>query len=316
MSEIGGYFSLEEFEGEEYYSDLLAVNSVRNGLAYLIEKLKIKRIWLPYFLCDSIHKICKMYNLKCSFYEINYDFKPLLDCIPFEEGDYLYLVNYYGQLDEETIKKYKREYCNIILDNTQAFFSKFDTNIVTLYNCRKYFGVPDGAYVSGINSGIDELQQDISYDRMKYLLGRYEIGASEFFEEYHYAEDQFDNMDIRYMSKLTHNLLRAINYDSVKKKRENNYKIIHNKLALYNMLVIKCVCGPYAYPFMHPNAPQIRKQLISHKIYVPVLWPEVIKKNESNQAVEFAKNILPLPVDQRYTGEDMNLIIDIICKNI
>lgn len=36
----------------------------------------------------------------------------------------------------------------IILDNTQSFFQKPISGIDTIYSCRKYFGVPDGAYLS------------------------------------------------------------------------------------------------------------------------------------------------------------------------
>lgn len=40
---------------------------------------------------------------------------------------------------------------------------------------------------------------------MLHLIGRYEIEAAEFYKEYH-----LDNMELFYMPKLTHNLLRAI----------------------------------------------------------------------------------------------------------
>lgn len=316
LKEIGGYFSLENFEGEEYYNNLIAINSVRNGLAYIIESLKIKKIWLPFYLCDSIQGICEKYKLKCSFYEINDAFEPQIDLRnPLGKGEYIYVVNYYGQLRENCVRQYKEKYCNIILDNTQAFFVKPFDDIITLYNCRKFFGVPDGAYISGIPIMDKYLGIDISGSRMLHLLGRYEIGAAEFYKEYQNAEDQFDNMELLYMSKLTHNLLRAINYDSVKKKREENFSTLYSELKNCNCLKIELSSGPYMYPFMHPDAINIKKQLINNNVYVPTLWPEVIKKGESVHAMKLAANIIPLPVDQRYNREDMEIIIDII-KNI
>ena len=36
MREIGGYFGLETFSGEEYYTDLLRLNSARNAMRYLL----------------------------------------------------------------------------------------------------------------------------------------------------------------------------------------------------------------------------------------------------------------------------------------
>lgn len=49
-------------------------------------------------------------------------------------------------------------------------------------------------------------------------------------------------------------------------------------------------------------------------MYAPTLCSEVIKKRESVHAMKLAANIIPLPVDQRYNREDMEMIIDIIKK--
>ena len=64
----------------------------------------------------------------------------------------------------------------------------------------------------------------------------------------------------------------------------------------------------------HPN-PAINGlncDQIDENIFVPVLWPNVIKDNKSINAYNFAKNILPLPCDQRYGIEEMDKIIKIV----
>ena len=58
MKEIGGYFGLEEFAGKEYYPDLVALNNARNALVYLIRARGVKKLFIPYFLCDSVSSVC------------------------------------------------------------------------------------------------------------------------------------------------------------------------------------------------------------------------------------------------------------------
>ena len=65
------------------------------------------------------------------------------------------------------------------------------------------------------------------------------------------------------------------------------------------------------YPLWLQNGAEIRKRLQTEKIYIPILWPNVLQQLPEN-AVEYqlAANILPLPVDQRYTEVDMQRIVD------
>ena len=57
--------------------------------------------------------------------------------------------------------------------------------------------------------------------------------------------------------------------------------------------------------------------MIDRKIYVPTLWPNVLEDVEPN-ALEYryTADLLPLPVDQRYGEEEMNLIADVVLEVI
>ena len=67
------------------------------------------------------------------------------------------------------------------------------------------------------------------------------------------------------------------------------------------------------YPFMIQNGAMIRKKLQQKKIYIPTLWPSV-KEWCSEEMLEYkyAKDILPLPIDQRYGKKDMMYIVNSI----
>ena len=49
MNEIGGYIELDELISNEYYPDLIALNTARNALVYLVRSKGVEKIYIPYF---------------------------------------------------------------------------------------------------------------------------------------------------------------------------------------------------------------------------------------------------------------------------
>ena len=142
MKEIGGYLELEEMSGEEYYPDLIKLNLGRNALVFALEQLHIRKLWLPLLLCDSVTSVCKNSKIELAWYHIQKDFSPALPLKKMDTGEYLYLVNYYGQFSQERLLELQNIYGNILLDNTHAFFQEPLGTIPVLYSCRKFFGLP------------------------------------------------------------------------------------------------------------------------------------------------------------------------------
>lgn len=312
MKEIGGYFSLEQLISKEYYSDLIALNSGRNALLYIIRAKNIKKLYIPSFLCNSISNTLELYDVEFGMYKIDSNFMPIFNSELIKKNHYIYIVNYYGQLDNYDINQLKKKYRNIIVDNAQAFFNMPIAGIDTIYTCRKFFGVPDGAYLSTDTLLNEKLATDKSKDRMPHILGRYEGTAWEYYNEFRNNQETFVNEPIKYMSKLTKNILGAIDYENVCKIRNENYDHLDSKLTKYNKRKFKKSMGPFAYPFfIKDRGIEIRKELSKRKIYVPTLWPNVLDDlSVETLEYDYAENILPLPCDQRYTIEDMQFIVE------
>lgn len=315
MKEIGGYFGMERFSGNEYHPGLTALNSGRNALLYLLKARKIKKIYIPFFLCDSVSLMCDSYGYEYEYYHITKDFLPIFDKI-LQEGEYLYIVNFYGRIDNDKALELKKLYVNIILDNVQAFFQKPVSGIDTIYSCRKFFGVPDGSYLSTDVLLGEELEQDVSKDRMTHILGRYELNASDYYSNFKENDYLFKQLPLKKMSALTHNLLRAIDYEAVKNRRNKNYAALEKMLGKVNILDYHFVDGAYAYPFYHPNGMEIKRKLAENKIYVATLWPNVLNFTGCQQEKDYTENILPLPVDQRYDESDMEHIVRTLNANL
>lgn len=315
MREIGGYLELEYFHGRMLHEEAVALNCGRNCLGYLIQAKKIKKIAVPFFMCDCVFDICKRNGTKLFYYHINDNFMP--DEIPWEPDIWVYIMNYYGQLTKEQVLFLKDKYQNIIVDNAHAYFDNPLPGIDTLYTCRKFFGVSDGAFLYTDKMLEKDFLYDESYRRVEYLLGRFERTASEFFDKSVKNNEFFDDAPIMKMSKLTENFLRAVDYKFVKQVRTANFSYLHKKLGHLNLLQLRLVEGAFAYPLLLENGVMIRKRLIENKIYIPVLWPNVMKDSQEFTYEEYlAKNILPLPCDQRYDIKDMERIFQCIMAEI
>lgn len=307
MREIGGYFDLERFRGQEYYSDLLALNSGRNALAYLIRARNIKKLYIPYYLCGCVAEICEREGCAFECYRIDKDFMPVVDSLA--DGGYLYLVNYFGQIQNRQIEQLVWQCGRVIVDNVQAFFQKPLPGVDTIYSCRKFFGVPDGGYLATDTRLDEELESDRSHERMRHVLGRAEEEASAHFLSHKENEKQIDEAPLRAMSRLTRNILRGVDYADVRARREANYAVLAARLDAANRIRVKMPEGPFCYPLYLENAGEIRSRLIANKIYVPVLWPNM-SMSDDELARDYANNILPLPCDQRYDAADMEYILE------
>lgn len=310
MKEIGGYFGLEQLVDNAHYKHLLALNTGRNALLYLIRAKGVKKIYIPFYICDSISSLLQQQGYSFAYYHIDRSFNPIFS-ESLEEDAYLYIVNYYGQLNNDMIVSFKHKYERIIIDNTQAFFQEPVSGVDTIYSCRKFFGVPDGAYLSTDSVLDDDLVVDVSKDRMGHILGRYEGSASEYYDRFQENDASFRFEPLKYMSRLTHNILGAIDYESVAKARNTNFEYLHDNLGRTNTLTIWKPFGPYAYPYYVENGIEVRKRLAGRKIYVPTLWPNVLSESDkASTEYIFASNILPLPCDQRYGIDDMKYIVE------
>lgn len=316
MKEIGGYLEFEKFSGHEYYADLVSLNLARNALILLIRARNIKKVYFPYYVCNLERVICSQVKISYEYYHIDSQFRPILDeTIP--DDAYIYIVNFYGQLSDEYILQLHNKYQNIILDNVQAFFSRPLKGIDTIYSCRKYFGVPDGAYLS-TDAEVDvPCEKDYSMDRMKHILGRFENeSASAFYPLFKSSEEDFLDTPVKQMSKLTKNIMTVVDYEEISKKRNENWQILDLYLGPENQLELIRPFGPYMYPFMCENGAEIRSDLIKQKIYIPILWPETLVNDSNSLEKRMAKNILPLPLDQRYDIIDMEYILDKLLRCI
>lgn len=105
--------------------------------------------------------------------------------------------------------------------------------------------------------------------------------------------------------------MASIDYEQVKKIRQDNFTYIHKNLKEKNTLVIDHseVEAPLVYPLLFPDAHLLRTYLNSKQIYVAQYWPEVLLRSGiSALEYDLANDLVAIPINQRYTRQDMAYI--------
>ena len=315
--EIGGYLELERLAGEPYHGDLIALNCGRGALAYLAELRGMRRVWLPDLMCGSVPALFRREGIEVGTYAVGEDLLPDYGSLSVGPGEWMLLMDYYCQLRAGDVEEaLRRSGGRLVVDETQGFFRTPWPGADTVYTCRKWFGVSDGAYLATSDWARlpRELPRDESHARMGYLLGRFERPASEFFAEAGENNDRFASEPARAMSPITENILRAVDYAAARRRRDANWDVLDARLSGINGLRPRRPEGAFMYPlYLGGRAPGVRRALIAESVYVPVLWPDV-ERGRGEWARRYSEGVLPLPLDQRYGIEDMARMLEVLGK--
>lgn len=312
MKAIGGYFGLEINNGEHYHKDAIALNTGRNALEYILKAKRYSKIYIPYFTCDVLFEPIKKLQIEYSFYNINEQFEPVFDWSQLNDNEAFLYTNYFGLKNDyiNSISHIK----NLVIDNAQAFYALPVKNRPTFYSARKFFGIPDGAYLY-IDTYINEvLNKDVSYQRFSHLLKRQDLSAEQGFNDFQSNDKMLDNQPILKMSKLTNQLMKGINYKQIASIRQANFDYLNQHLSTLNK--ISFVRGKHAVPMVYPfysDNVALKNKLIDKKVYCATYWKSVLDFVEkSSLEATFVNQIIYLPIDQRYGIDELNYIIELI----
>ena len=319
--EYGGFLPLELNPGNEYFVDyserMMRFNSFKAALCFLLNKVKCKKIWIPYYYCPTTINAIENCNIDVEFYHIDEDFLPRT--IGDETDCAIMLVDYFGVNQiavREMLNKIKK--AKVIIDNAHAFFSApvMHKNIYNIYSAKKFFGVPDGAYlISSDLTAVADYATSCSMQYVDYLVKTYELGTNASYQGKKNA-DKYIAQHYAPMSKLALGLLQNVDYDRVKEVRLENYKYMKDAFIELNALSLGNDNIPYLFPLLLPEKGRnLKRKLIEKKIYVPTLWnveqyAEIINDFESCMAWD----TLFLPIDQRYNKNDMEYLADCVTR--
>ena len=315
--DIGGYFELElpDFGGF-LHNDGVLLNSGRNALEYILLSLPdVRHLWIPYYTCDVVLEPIKKLDISFSFYRIDERLE-IQDYLNLQAGDYLLYTNYFGIKDHYVQHLADRYGMQLIVDNAQAWYADPIPGTSTIYSPRKFVGIPDGGIAfcpCGIS--IDRFEVDQSYGRCSHLLKRIDLDPSAGYPDYRENSRSMINQPIRKMSKFTERMLKAIDFNKLKQIRLANFEFLVSHLESKNLFVVpdsalfQC---PMVYPFLSKDS-SLRKNLIDNRIYIASYWQDVLKRVSNGEPeYVFSQCLLPIPIDQRYSINDLCVLFDFL----
>lgn len=315
IREIGGYFELElDNRGGFIHDDGLLVNTGRNALELILRNLPSdSKVYVPKYTCDVVLEPFAKLGIPYILYSVNKSLELNID-LQLGDNEYLLYTNYFGVKDSYVRQLVEIYPGKLIVDNAQALYAS--PTEMCFYSPRKFVGIPDGG-IAYLNKQIslEEYEQDYSYDRCSHLLKRLDIDAGAGYSDFKTTANMLRSQPITRMSNLTKALLGSIDFAKIRTIRLENFRALHSVLKDNNKLVIEGfneLSCPMVYPFMTDDI-TLRQRLINNKIFVAKYWPNIYDCcDEGDVEYTMCQSILPLPIDQRYSKEELNRILTLI----
>jgi hypothetical protein len=319
MRPIGGFFELEAHSrasGILYHENALALSTGRGCISYIIRAETPSKFHIPSYACASIHDPLKAQNIATAFYEIDESLEPV-ELPTLMPGEFFLYINYFG-LKRKYIRDLFKIYGDkLIIDNTHDFFARGFQGNYSFNSARKFFGVPDGAFLygdkcQGDKSNLARFSQSDSTPNALRLAEDYEAA----YIAYQTYEKSL-NCEVSLISVESEQILKAIDYDQVRKIRLANFQFMHDILGKQNTFRIDQTqdFDPFCYPFLPRTGIDI-KFFHQRKFFVPSLWRDVIDRELKASVFEtrLCNDLLPFPIDHRYSKDDLGQIVELVLK--
>lgn len=305
--------------------------SGRSALYYILldakERYGIDTVLLPDYLCSSVVIAAKKAVVKVVFYPLNEILE--IDAATFanlySDKSAVLIINYFGLKDITKQVGYVRSLNKgavIIEDDVQAFY-EFEKLLKCVdykfTSLRKTFASPDGGLVKTSN----QMQQPTSINRFH----QYKLAGSilkslrkpEYYDDEVYlsmfekGESMIDDDIATGMSNMSEVIIAKADTTRVQLIRQRNAKFICDglsSLGIMTIIPISNSCTPLFVPIYLNDRNVVRKKLFASNCFCPVHWP--LEGMKVQKGAEMAEHELSLIVDQRYTTNDMEFILDIL----
>lgn len=232
---IGGYFEYAFEKKYNYpYRHAYQYKSARSAFyAYLKEK-KIKEIYVPHYICDSMLLPLEILNINVKWYFLDESFYPIIN--DYNNGYILY-VNYFG-LCESQVKNLRNKYPSdkVIIDNSQALYSEPKKGFAaTIYSPRKFLPVPEGGSILTNEKMKYEGSSETSISALSALVKRFDGDIAGGYIDFRSASEELNKISTHKMSKFNFNLLDSFDYIEIKKIRKK-------MLIIYMRTYLRLIC--------------------------------------------------------------------------
>ena len=337
---IGGEFDVDlqslkySHSGNVCLDDLYKYSTGRSALYHILLDVKkrnnISKILLPDYLCSSVVIAAEKADVEVVFYPLNdkleLDEKHFAN--HYEDKCAVLLINYFGLQNLQKQVAYVRSLNKdaiIIEDDVQGFY-EFQKELIGVdykfTSLRKTFACPDGGLVKTENL-LPEVKTVNKFHQYK-LAGSIlkSLRKPEYYDDAVYlsifekGESMIDDEIAEGMSNMAIDIISKTDIDRLSYIRRRNAKFICDGLESLGLNTILPVTEdkiPLFVPIYLEDRNKVRKYMFQHNCFCPVHWP--LEGMNVKKGAEMAEHELSIIVDQRYTNEDMEYILDLISKS-
>ena len=315
---IGGNIELSKPKLYSYFTD-----SGRSSLRLLVKCLTSDiKVLLPDYLCGAIVEVFNDEGIKIDFYEIDSDLRIKYDSVLGKEFDAFYFINYFGvEHDLAPLEKYF-DSCLLIEDRVFQVLPKKSVsypNWVGFNSFRKITPLADGSLIEStmaLNSKLIANSEppfsSIQYAAKSKKFNTLHCGfnESDHLELSRAAEKSlgFQNKIYKMSSRSYIELVLLLStYDVEGKIRRRNYELLQN---VFEEIEKKTVPVEYSFFTMQvERRDELREHLFGKDIFLPIFWPSA-----ESQKNPVYKSVISIPVDSRYSEDEMRYIANEILK--
>jgi hypothetical protein len=310
MRYVGGE---QEMAKPSYFKAL--TSSGRDSLRLIIESghLQDRVFLLPDFLCEVVLQTLNEYSIRYRHYTVHEDLS--FDLGPVQEDEVVYVINYFGK-QSGLLADINN---TVIIDDV---FSPFPSvlSISSWYSfnsLRKISPLADGSLVYSshpLSTERIQLASSAEFAEQKYLAKNKKFdfihyGSGEegdYLTLFATAEKMLNNRQwIAGMSMASQIAFAEffLKLEAEREIRQRNYNMVCELLS-ENVISIQADFYSFA-PLLLANRDAIKGQLMEHRIFLPVHWPS---------GSSLSKHILSIPLDSRYSSEDMKYVCNLITQ--
>jgi len=317
----------------DVFRDATLLADGRQCIVVLIRQYGWKRIWMPdYFCYEVIDTIKEQTGIKVMFYEDNPLHEGQVESLPFEEGDVLLRMNFFGMRGQRNNKKIP---CPVIEDHSHdpfghwALYSDAEWCISSI---RKSLPLPEGGMMWSpkghqLSVVVDSFEENekiaaIRWEgmemKMAYLKGEVVV-KDEFRKRYIETEEWFDSAEPVLIDNRSKDVVsKQLDINLWQGAKRKNWQLLQDLVNKDVCQVLKPeeeACTAFSLILLLDSKERrdaIRKQLIEASVYPAILW--VVLDSASVGSKDFSERMLSIHCDGRYTEGDVRQLADILNK--
>lgn len=312
LSEWGGCLPMEihtssprEYDG----FDVLDFNTGRSAIYAAVLDMGAKRVWLPYYLCPTVRDFLVERDVNIVEYHIDGLFQPLIDHSSVRSDDVVVWTNWLGAVPSSSKDNVLARFNGrLIIDNCHACFEPPVRGAYNVFALRKVVGLPHGAFLvaDSLRMTVKDMKYETIEDGVSFLELSTVAGSDAAYHSY-----QTNSHKIGSTFRRMHPIVRAayagVDWESIKRIRRKNVEVLRKELSVsLSAPWFDLDAGlPIWFP-LYVEDEGLRERLIERRVWVPRLWKRILSMPDATELESgLAQWMLPLPIDQRYTEEDM-----------